>query len=52
MKKNGLIHAPPFAVNGRKETKKKKCSSLNIFDWIEERKEGNKLGEKSAMKAH
>ena len=52
MKKNGLIHAPPFAVNGRKETKKKKCSSLNIFGRIEERKEGNELGEKSAMKAH
>jgi len=39
MKKNGLIHAPPFAVNGRKETKKKKVFILEHL-WPNRRKKG------------
>ena len=52
MKKNGLIHAPLCREWKKGNKEKKKCSSLNIFGRIEERKEGNELGEKSAMKAH
>ena len=53
MKKKDMVSSiPPCCRELKKENKKKKCSFLNIFGRIEERKEGNELGEKSAMKAH